>query len=109
MWAKLTRLFIRKRRTFLLIILGLTAVMDFFAKDVKLSYEFAQVIPLTDPDYQYYLQFKKQFGEDGDLMIIGFHDKNVFIKDVFNDWQKLGNDVSKISGISAVLSVARLY
>jgi predicted RND superfamily exporter protein len=108
MWAKVSSFIIRYRLIFIFVILGITAFMGYQAKDVKLSYDFPQVIPLTDTDYVYYSRFKKQFDEDGDLLVIGFQAKEVFKADVFNSWYQLGKDIKSIHGVKTVANVTNL-
>jgi hypothetical protein len=82
--------------------------MGYFARDVKLSYDLPQVIPESDPDYIFYQNFKKQFGEDGDLLIIGFNQKDVFRKDIFNQWQGLAQALDSVNGVKSVTSVSTI-
>jgi uncharacterized protein len=91
-------------------VIGLiTAFMGYKAFDIRLSYDFAKILPESDPDYIAYDNFKKTFGEDGSVMVIGVEDKNFFQLQKFNDWWKLGQDIKKIDGIEAVISVAGIY
>jgi predicted RND superfamily exporter protein len=55
------------------------------------------------------MKFKKIFGEDGTVMVVGVEDKQFYQLDKFNDWWKLGDEIRKIDGIEAVVSIARLY
>jgi uncharacterized protein len=108
MWARISSFIIRHRVIFAIIIVVITAFMGYKAKDVKLSYDFPQVIPNSDPDFINYTQFKKQFGEDGDLFIIGFQSKEVFKKDVFNSWRDIAEKVKKLQGVKTVATVSNL-
>ena len=108
MWAVITNFIIRNRIAFLIGMLAVTCFMGYEAKEVKLSYDFSQVIPLSDTDYVFYGKFKKQFGEDGDLLIIGFQSKEVFRKDLFNSWYTLVNDLKKVKGVQTVASVTNI-
>ncbi|MGZ5303122.1 MAG: efflux RND transporter permease subunit, partial [Bacteroidia bacterium] len=108
MWAKITGFIIRNRVWFLAVIIAITAVMGYQAKEVSLDYNFPQVIPVTDPDYKTYMKFKEQFGEDGDLLILGFQNKNVFNKDVFNAWHKFSQELKQLDGVQTVASVSNL-
>ncbi|RYD79381.1 MAG: Fis family transcriptional regulator [Sphingobacteriales bacterium] len=108
MWAKITGFIIRQRIWFLAGIIAITALMGYKAKDVSLDYNFPQVIPVTDPDYEFYTKFKKQFGEDGDLLVLGFQNKDVFDKNVFNAWLNLSYEIKKLSGVKTIASVPNL-
>jgi uncharacterized protein len=108
MWARISSFIIRHRIIFAVIIIAITAFMGYKAKDVQLSYDFPQVIPNSDPDFVNYTKFKKQFGEDGDLFILGFQSKDVFKKDVFNSWRNLSLRVKKLNGVKTVATVSNL-
>ena len=45
--------------------------MGYFAAKVKLSYEFSRAIPTDNSKYQDYLSFKKTFGDDGNMLVVG--------------------------------------
>src|SRR5262249_4520607 len=83
--------------------------MGYRASFVKLSYESAKILPLTDSSYSEYLEFKKKFGEDGSVMVIGFQSPATFQLNVFRDWYALTNDIKNIEGIQEVVSTARCY
>jgi hypothetical protein len=83
--------------------------MGWQATTIQLSYEFAKILPASDPDYQAYQQFKEKFGEDGSVMFIGIQDSSMLQLNKYNAWWKLGEDIRKIDGIEAVVSTARLY
>jgi uncharacterized protein len=82
-----------------------TGFMAWKAMDVKMTYDFKRIIPKTDEKYIDYINFKKIFGEDGNLMVIGIQSTSLFQKDFFNDWYELGNDINRIKGITGVLSI----
>ena len=83
--------------------------MGFEASKVRLTYNAGKILPVTDSAYIRYTQFRKMFGEDATAMVIGVKTPNLFQKDFFNDWYKLGNSLKKIKGITAVVSVANIY
>ena len=93
-----------------LIAVGLvTAFMTYETCQIKLSYDFARVLPVDDPAYVDYMSFKKKFGEDGNVMVMGFSSPQLFKPQLFNDWNKLNKDIKAISGIKDVLSITSLY
>ncbi|MBS0000766.1 MAG: hypothetical protein KFF73_17420, partial [Cyclobacteriaceae bacterium] len=78
MWIKLAHI-VLKFRLSLIIFLGIvTAFMAYQAKDLEMSYEFAQAVPMNDPDMVQFMQFKKQFGEDANILAIGMLDSAVY-------------------------------
>lgn len=107
MWNKLVRIIFRNRPGILAGILLITAFMAWQATDVKLSYDFVRMLPANDKGYLEYESFKKMFGEDGNVLVIGVVNPNMFKLDDFNAWYDLGNDIRKIDGIQEVVSITR--
>jgi predicted RND superfamily exporter protein len=103
------RIIIRHRVITLIVLFALTILMAFYASRVKLSYEAARILPLSDTTYSEYLKFKEKFGEDGTVMVIGFKSDSLWAKNVFADWHKLTNEIKKIEGIQEVISVTRAF
>ncbi|MEO6916216.1 MAG: MMPL family transporter [Chitinophagaceae bacterium] len=105
MWES-TGKFVLRNRVVLLILLGIaTAFMGWHASKVELSYEFSRAIPLDNPKYVEYQSFKKQFGEDGNLLVIGFQTPDLFKLDFFRDFKKFNDDLKKVKGVEDVLNV----
>ncbi|MBL7926135.1 MAG: MMPL family transporter [Bacteroidia bacterium] len=109
MWNYFANKLLRNRLAFILVLGALTAFMAYRATQIELSYEFAKVLPATDPAYADYENFKKMFGEDGSVMVIGLQDTNLFNLNVLNDWYALSNDIKSIDGVQDVLSLTTLY
>lgn len=109
MWNYFANKILRNRLAFIMVLGALTAFMAYRASRIQLSYEFAKVLPETDPAFNDYENFKKMFGEDGSVMVIGLQDSNLFSLDVLNDWYSLSNAIKNIDGVQDVLSVATLY
>ena len=71
MWHRIAAFIIKFRVVLLIVLLLSTAVMGYYASKVELSYEFTNAIPTDNPKYKDYQAFRKQFGEDGNMMVIG--------------------------------------
>ncbi|MEO8819988.1 MAG: MMPL family transporter [Ginsengibacter sp.] len=106
MWQRLAKLVLKNRLIFLLSLFGLTIVMAFFASKIKLSYEFSKAIPLDNPKYQDYLSFKKKFGDDGNVLVIGVKTDDFFKLKNFQSFVSLNNELKKVPYVENVLSVA---
>lgn len=105
MWGRLALIILRFRWLLLILILALTAFMTWHALKVQLSYEFTNSIPTDNPRYQDYQDFRKQFGEDGNLMVIGFQADNLFEEKLFNNYIALAENLKKNSSVVGILSV----
>ncbi len=105
MWQRLAGFVLKFRLPLLVILLLSTAVMTYFASKVELSYEPNKSIPLDNLKYQDYLRFKGQFGEDGNMIVIGVQTDSFFQKDFFRDYVQLNEDMKKVEFVENVLSV----
>jgi predicted RND superfamily exporter protein len=109
MWAALTRSILRNRFVYLGGVFLLTAFFGWRASKIELSYNFAKILPPKDPEYASYDKFKKLFGEDGNVMVIGIQSPEVFKEKVFNPWAQLTHRINRIPGIKEVLSISNAY
>lgn len=109
MWTFLVRFILRNRLGILIGVVLITGFMAYEATKVTLSYEMARILPASDSVSIKYDQFKKQFGEDGSVIVIGVKDPRLFELEFFRDWVKLSDDIKKTDGIEGVVSIGRLY
>lgn len=96
---------LRFRLPLSLLLLAATVFMAWQASQVKLSYEFSRAIPTDNPKYIAYQQFKKQFGEDGNMLVIGVQTRDFFTPGFFNDYRTLQQAIKQINGVEDMLSV----
>src|SRR5215218_8524715 len=89
MWKKLGESVLRNRFLLLALLAAATVFMGWQASKVQLSYEFVKAIPTDHPKYIAYQEFKKKFGEDGNLLVIGIQTNNLFQEALFNDYATL--------------------
>ncbi len=100
--------FILKHRIFLVLTLAiLTAFMAYKGKDASLSYENTSILPQKDSTLIEYMKFKKLFGEDGNVIVIGVKNPDLYTLEQFNAWTDLGNDIRKIDGVQEVVNISR--
>jgi uncharacterized protein len=105
MWTILARFILKYKYPLLLLITGLTLFFGWQARQVKLSYEFAKAIPTDHPQYLSYQKFRKQFGDDGNLLVIGIQTDNIFRQELFNQYAALPQKLRSINGVNEVLSL----
>lgn len=105
MWQALGRFILRYRILLLFILLGITAFMAYHASRVQLSYDFARAIPINNPKYKAYQEFKKKFGEDGNLLVIGIQTPDLFKQKIFNAYASLQKELKIIRGVDDIISV----
>jgi predicted RND superfamily exporter protein len=81
--------------------------MAYKGQDVKLSYENTSLLPDKDSTRIEYQEFKKLFGEDGNVIVIGTKNPDIFTLEQFNAWADLGKTLREIDGVEEVLSISR--
>ena len=105
MWHSIAAFVIKFRIALLVLLLAITSLMGYYASKVELSYEFTNAIPTDNLKYQEYQAFRKQFGEDGNLMVIGVQTDKFFSQDFFSDYVALVAKLEKVSAVENVLSI----
>ncbi len=105
MWQKLAKFVLKNKLILLTALVVSTIVMGYFASKVKLSYEFSRAIPVDNIKYQENANFKKIFGEDGNMLVIGVQTNTFFSPQHFSAYQKMGAEIKKVHCVENVLSV----
>lgn len=105
MWDRVAQLIIRYRLLLIVIIAGITGVMGYYATKVQMSYDFARTVPLDDPDNIMLQKFREQFGEDGNIIAIGFRDSAIYRQRNFEAYRDFARTVKQISGVSEVIAL----
>jgi uncharacterized protein len=105
MWDNIARLIIKYRLLLILLIAVVTAMMGYYATKVQMSYDFARTVPLNDPDMIMLQNFRAQFGEDGNIIAIGFKDSAIYEQNNFEAYRDFARTVKQISGVSEVIAL----
>lgn len=105
MWQWLGKSIIRFRIQLIVITVALTLALGYIGSKVQLSYDFSRAIPTDHPKYLAYLDFKKTFGEDGNLLTVGFTTKDYFTAEKFNATSAFIEAVKKVNGVEDIISI----
>jgi len=108
MWDKIASFIIRFRLLLIILICLVTVVMGYYATKVEMSYDLARTVPADDPEMVFLQQFKKQFGEDANIIGVGLQDSAIYSLQNFNRFRELNKSIKKITGINNVLSLTEL-
>jgi len=106
MWIRLGQFILKYRFPLLFLLIAATAIMGYWASKVELSYEFSRAIPVNHPANIIYQEFKKKFGEDGNLLVIGVQTKDFFAEKFFNDYTLLHRQLKQVNGVEDVIGIA---
>jgi uncharacterized protein len=105
MWKRLGVFILKNRLPLLIILVALTGFMAYQASKVRLSYDFSRAIPIDNQKYKDYQEFKRKFGEDGNLLVLGIQTDKLFTEKIFNAYAALQKNLKKINGVDDVISV----
>jgi predicted RND superfamily exporter protein len=108
MWTKIAHNVIKYRLQLIIILALVTAYMGYRAKNIEMDYDLAQMVPDTDPDFIALKDFKKLFGDDGNILAIGIQDSSLYQPDNFAKLNYLTKAIEDIKGVNNVLSIANL-
>lgn len=108
MWNYLSHIILRFRLYLIILIAGITVFMAYQIQYVEWSYDLANIVPDTDPEMQYLIEFKKTFGEDGNVMALGVEDSALYTPKNFERFKFLTDELKRIHGVKNVLGMANL-
>ena len=105
MWYQIGQFIIKKKFYCLAILLLITIIMGWQASKVEFSYDANKAIPEDNIKYKDYQSFLKQFGSDGNLVVIGISSNELFTLKNFNEYNNLQRSLSKITAVKSVMSI----
>lgn len=105
MWEALGKAILRFRVPLILLMTLFTGLMGYYASKVEMSYDFSRAIPTDHPQYKAYLNFRNTFGEDGNLLTVGFTSDAFFTVETFNTLSLFEQEVKLIKGVEDVISI----
>ncbi len=108
MWVVISRIILRFRLAILLSVILSTTFMLYQANSVKLSYQMANILPKTSTVFHDYENFKNNFGDNKNAMVIGVINPDLFNIEQYRAWQNLSKEISQISGIKNATSIENL-
>lgn len=105
MFRILARNILRYRFVLLPLILLFTLFMGYMARDVKLSYKPAPLIPKNDSTIILNKRFEKIFGRAQNIMVIGVTDSSFFNTRHLRFWVNLEDSIRLVPGVEHVFSL----
>lgn len=108
MWNKIAIFIIKYRLRLIIVLAALTAFMAYHARNAEMSYDFANVVSQDDVDMQYFQRFKQTYGEDGNILVVGMQDNKAYKLQNFLELKTLSEELSKVEGVKAVISLPNL-
>ena len=109
MWVLISRFILRYKLFLLLSLLCATIFMANKALQVEYSYEFLSLLPEDDPIYLEYQDFLGHFGQEGNVMVVGFQCDSLYQLETYNAYYDLYDQLKEIEGLEEVVSILQAW
>lgn len=110
MWFKLSQFILRNRFLILGVLLGITAVMGYYAStNIKIDNRYGTMLPKDSEPKRNYELLKSSFGSSESLLIFGIQTKDLYTLEKFNAWYELGEKIAAYDAVDSVFSEAHSY
>jgi len=104
-WEGLARIILKNRNAIIVAIVALTLFLGFQWRNLGMTYTEANLLPKKHIVNQQYQDFLDKFGEEGNLIVIGFKDKTFFTPKAFTAWNELMTGLKKAKEVDLVVSL----
>ena len=105
MWTRLAHIILKNRYLLIAILTLFTVFMGYQATKIKMSYKLAELVPQSKHESKYFHQFKETFGQDANIMAIGFEDSSIYKLNNFNAYFELCNQINSLEGLNDVVAI----
>lgn len=107
-WDFIARFILRNRIALLITLVIFTIFMAFQWKNMRFTYTEANLLPDNHKINQEYNSFLEKFGEEGNLVVIGFKDSTFFTEKNILLWENFISEIKKDKAVEFTLSIENL-
>ncbi|WP_394759085.1 RND family transporter [Flavobacterium sp.] len=107
-WEFIARVILRNRIVFLSGIVLITVLFALQWKNIKFTQTEANLIPFDDQINVDYRSFLKNFGEEGNLVVIATKDPKLFTPKIYKSWENLMTNIQSHKEVDLVISINNL-
>jgi len=107
-WEFIARVILRNRIVILSGVVLITILLGFQWKNIKFTQTEANLIPADDKVNVDYNSFLKNFGEEGNLIVIATKDPKLFTPKAFKAWSEMMTNIQSDDEVELVISVDNL-
>ena len=104
-WEKLARIILRNRIPILIAVAFITIFLGYQWKNLSMTYTEANLLPKNHVANKDYEKFLAKFGEEGNLIVIGFQDPKFFTPKNYAAWNELMTSLKKAKEVDLVVSL----
>lgn len=107
-WDYIASRILRNRVFLLVLVLLFTIFMGFQWKNMRFTFTEANLLPDDHEVNLQYNSFLEKFGEEGNLIVLGFNDKDFFNEKNIKAWEKFIGEIKKDKSVELSLSIEDL-
>jgi predicted RND superfamily exporter protein len=107
-WGAIAGFILRNRAFILVVIAGITVLLGMQWQHMRFTYTEANLLPDDHEINLEYKAFLDQFGEEGNLIVLGVKDSALFTPEKFSAWNQLSSDFRKAEEVELTLSIGDL-
>ena len=107
-WDFIATKILRNRIGLLVALVLFTLFMAFQWQNIRLTYTEANILPKDNEITVQYDIFLEKFGEEGNLIVIGFKDDSFFTEKNVRLWENFINEIKKDKAVDLTLSISDL-
>ncbi|HLA54842.1 MAG TPA: MMPL family transporter [Flavobacterium sp.] len=104
-WEKLARIILKNRVGILGAIVAITIFLALQWKNLGMTYTEANLLPKKHIVNRQYTDFLNKFGEEGNLIVIGFKDDRFFTPKAYAAWNELMTGLKNAKEVELVVSL----
>ena len=105
MWTRLAHIILKNRYLLIALLTVFTVFMGYQATKIKMSYKLAELVPQSKHESQYFHKFKETFGQDANIMAIGFEDSSIYELKNFQAYFYLCAQIDSLEGLNDVVAI----
>ena len=104
-WEALARIILRNRIAWILFLVAVTAFWTSQWKYMRFTFSEANLLPDNHPENVHYQDFLERFGEEGNVLVLGWQDPDFFTHEKIEVWRSLRKKLEAFDEIDYVLSI----
>jgi predicted RND superfamily exporter protein len=104
-WEKIARIILKNRIMLLVIVAAMTVFLSSQWKNITMTYTEANLLPKDHIANKNYEKFLNKFGEEGNLIVIGFQDPKFFTPKNYAAWNELMTGLKNAKEVDLVVSL----
>jgi predicted RND superfamily exporter protein len=104
-WERLARIILKNRITILIAIALITIFLGLQWRNLGMTYNEANLLPKKHIVNRQYQDFLDKFGEEGNLIVIGFKDDTFFTPKAYAAWNELMTGLKNSKEVELVVSL----